>query len=146
LVTPKKGLPNIDPKTQQEVKYIVDLDAVITKTNIVKTLASKPGELPTVEVVKEALKDLNPTLDTNYIDVNFVDGKLGKIIVAPKDFNTKTLYFGGPIEITYKVNGDSVISNVDMTEYPLSHLPKTDKGKELGKTLTDHNPNFEPTD
>jgi len=45
------------------------------------------------------------------------------------------------------MSSDSVLSDVDMTKYPLAHQPNIDKGKaELVEKLKEHNPNFNPDD
>jgi hypothetical protein len=77
--------------------------------------------------------------------VEFVDGKLGAVKIYAQEFNGKTLYVNGPVDVTYEVAGDSVVPNTKV-EKPQPHRPGTDKGENIKKDIQDQNPEFNPKD
>jgi len=118
---------------------------VVTKTNLGIVTNHGNGQKIDEAFIKEQIVANNDALKGHENFVKVTLGTDGKAVIEAHDFNGKALYKGS-VKITYKMSGNSVISNNDMTEYPLSHLPKTDNGKQLGETLARHNPNFKPAD
>jgi len=125
------------------VKYLVDLTKVITKHDL--GIIGQKGDKFDADFIKQQVVEANPELKGNEDFIEVTLGVNGTATVLAKNYKGKTLYQGS-VNITYKMRGDSVLSDVDMTKYPLAHQPSTDQGKELGETLKEHNPNFNPND
>jgi hypothetical protein len=81
--------------------------------------------------------------------VEFVDGKLGAVKIYAQEFNGKTLYVNGPVDVTYEVSQAELNLDGDLTKEPFDHFPTAtdlkNKLKDLNNTK-DKEVKFVPTD